>query len=252
MFDAVVGSRQRKVWSPATVALSFVAHVVLLGAAVAFSTREAPATPTEEVPIAEWDIPPEEVTPEPTPPVDAPVQPDEPAVEEVRGQTVVIPEVTEVPVEIPKVNPNETPLLPEHVTGQGITGNTFDPNATEQAVAVPPAPPSTPEPPTAVSVEVVEVRPEIANRREVERMLERSYPPLMRDAGVTARVVVQMIIDEEGRVEPGSVAIQSATHDGFRDASVRAAEKFRFRPARLNGRAVPVIIAIPIDWKLDH
>ena len=35
-------------------------------------------------------------------------------------------------------------------------------------------------------------------------------------------------------------------------AAVRAAERFRFRPARLNGQPVSVVISIPIDWQLAH
>jgi TonB family protein len=99
---------------------------------------------------------------------------------------------------------------------------------------------------------VVTVLPRLSNAREAERLLQHLYPPLLRDAGVTGRTVVVLIIDREGKVEPGSVRVQETTHPGFAEAAIRAAEKMRFTPARLNGRPVSVVIALPIGWQLQN
>ena len=257
MFNHYVGRRKRRVWSPATVVVSVGAHVVLLGAAVSVATREAPAArPNDEV-IAEWDLEPKtpppapiEVEPPPPPPP-APEDPDVP--EPVGGQTVALIPPAEVPDEIPEVDPNQRPSDPSEHTGVGTEGNYFDPTATTQRPVTggETAPPGEGggEP---FGADVVEELPQLANRAEAQRALERTYPPLLRDAGVTGRTMVLLIIDEQGRVEPGSASVQETTHDAFRDAALRAVERFRFRPAKIQGKPVPVLIAIPIDWKLDR
>ncbi len=43
------------------------------------------------------------------------------------------------------------------------------------------------------------VRPDIKNRADVARALEREYPPLLRDAGIGGTVQVWFFIDEKGR-----------------------------------------------------
>ena len=42
------------------------------------------------------------------------------------------------------------------------------------------------------------VRPDLTNEREVQRALEREYPPILRDAGIGGTVQVHFFIDEVG------------------------------------------------------
>ena len=44
------------------------------------------------------------------------------------------------------------------------------------------------------------VRPEVQNRPEVQRALEREYPAGLREAGIGGTVRLHFFIDEEGRV----------------------------------------------------
>jgi protein TonB len=90
--------------------------------------------------------------------------------------------------------------------------------------------------------------PQLLHPRATQRMLERVYPAPLRDAGVTGYTLVQLVIDRNGAVEPGSVTVQETTHDALREAAVRAAGRFRFRPARVNGLPVRVRISLPIRW----
>lgn len=90
----------------------------------------------------------------------------------------------------------------------------------------------------------VEVRPELESGPPLE------YPPLMRLAGVQGRVLVQAVLDTFGRAEPRSIRIlqspDSGLHQSARDFLLHA----QFRPARLKGRAVRVLINLPIDYKI--
>ena len=74
------------------------------------------------------------------------------------------------------------------------------------------------------------VRPDLANERDVQRALEREYPPILRDAGIGGTVNVQFFIDAEGKVQRTLLARNSgqATLD---EARLRVANVFRFTPS---------------------
>ncbi len=76
------------------------------------------------------------------------------------------------------------------------------------------------------------------------------YPQAMRQAHIEGRVVVRAIIDTTGRIEPTSVKILETPNPGF-DQAVRFFVLHAFyRPARVHGRAVRVLVNIPIDFKI--
>jgi len=64
------------------------------------------------------------------------------------------------------------------------------------------------------------------------------YPPALQAAGLGGRVTARFVIDREGRVEPGSVRITSATQTGFEESARETILETRFRPARVRGRPV--------------
>lgn len=78
-----------------------------------------------------------------------------------------------------------------------------------------------------------------------------AYPEPLRRAGIAGRVVLEAVIDTLGRAEAASVAVVQSTHGGF-DAPARdCIRRALFRPARVHGRAVRVLIRVPIDFRLD-
>jgi periplasmic protein TonB len=74
------------------------------------------------------------------------------------------------------------------------------------------------------------------------------YPEMLRDAGIQGRVVLEVILDTAGHAEPSSIKILRSPSPGFDGPVTRWALKALFRPARLRGRAVRVLIQIPIDY----
>jgi len=76
------------------------------------------------------------------------------------------------------------------------------------------------------------------------------YPEALRRAGIAGRVIVETVVDTLGRAEPGSMVVVAAPHPGFvapaRDYVLRAL----FRPARVHGRAVRVLVRVPIDFAI--
>ena len=77
-----------------------------------------------------------------------------------------------------------------------------------------------------------------------------AYPEQLRQAGVQGRVVLEVVVDTAGRVEPGSFVVVSAAHRAFVAPAQQALAATVFRPARVHGRAVRVRVRIPVDFVL--
>lgn len=76
------------------------------------------------------------------------------------------------------------------------------------------------------------------------------YPELLKEAGIQGRVVVQAVIDTLGRAEGTSVKILQSPNPGFDPSARNYVLNARLRPARVHGRAVRVLINIPIDFRI--
>ena len=94
------------------------------------------------------------------------------------------------------------------------------------------------------------VRPEIRNRREVQAVLMRLYPPLLRDAGIEGTVVVWFFISEEGIVQDSRVS-ESSGQLQFDEAALKVADVLRFTPALNRDRRVAVWIELPITFQVQ-
>lgn len=78
-----------------------------------------------------------------------------------------------------------------------------------------------------------------------------AYPELLRRAGIQGRVLLQAIVDTTGRLEPGSLKILKSPSPGFDVATKRWALEARFRPARIQGRPVRVLVNLPFDFSMS-
>ena len=76
------------------------------------------------------------------------------------------------------------------------------------------------------------------------------YPALLRQAQIQGRVLIQAIVDTLGRAEPPSVKVIQSPNPGFDQSAKNYVLKALFRPARVHGRAVRVLLQIPVDFRL--
>ena len=93
------------------------------------------------------------------------------------------------------------------------------------------------------------VAPDIQNRAEVIRAMEREYPPLLRDAGIGGTVQVFFFIDEEGVVQQFQVNVTSG-HQALDDAALAVAGVYRFSPALNRDKRVPVWVSFGITFQV--
>lgn len=89
--------------------------------------------------------------------------------------------------------------------------------------------------------------PMVANVEELTRAFNDEYPPLLRDAGITARVQVQVRISATGEVE--GVQALSSTHPEAAPAAERVLARARFRPARKDGQPVAAEVVMPVEFR---
>ena len=75
------------------------------------------------------------------------------------------------------------------------------------------------------------------------------YPEIAQEAGIEGTVVVQVFVDENGRVAD-TVILKGIPNTGLDDAAADAIRKVRFRPAKQRERAVGVWISIPVNFRL--
>lgn len=93
----------------------------------------------------------------------------------------------------------------------------------------------------------VQTRPWVTNLPELRAALERSYPPELRDAGLSGRVVVQMVVRADGT--PDEFVVAESSHPGFDSATVASVAVLRFAPATVRGAPVAVRVDLPIQWQ---
>jgi len=80
--------------------------------------------------------------------------------------------------------------------------------------------------------------------------LSPHYPRAALKRGIEGLVVVKLLIDERGRVTDTRI-IRVEGHASFREAVLRVAKKWRFRPARHCGRPVEVWGIKRVQFKLE-
>lgn len=95
------------------------------------------------------------------------------------------------------------------------------------------------------------VKPELRNRAEAIRIVERHYPGLLKDAGIGGQVDVWLLIDTTGVVRSARVQ-RSSGNSGLDEAALTAAREFRFTPALNRDRKVSVWLEIPITFSVKR
>ena len=75
------------------------------------------------------------------------------------------------------------------------------------------------------------------------------FPEIAQEAGIEGTVVVQVFVDEKGRVKE-TLILKGIPNTGLDEAATSAIRGVRFRPAKQRERAVGVWISIPVNFRL--
>lgn len=91
--------------------------------------------------------------------------------------------------------------------------------------------------------------PELTNRKEVEKALNRSYPGYLQENGVSGRVTLWFLIDEHGIVRKWFLK-QSSGFRALDKAALKVAALMHFRPAINYDRPIAVWVALPVVFQM--
>jgi protein TonB len=75
------------------------------------------------------------------------------------------------------------------------------------------------------------------------------YPPLARASHVHGIVIIEATIDVRGNVESARVLRSVALLD---QAALDAVRQWKFSPTLLNGVAVPIVMTVTVNFRLDQ
>lgn len=254
MFNKLVasGGARKSFWTAKTIATSVVLHAVLVAGAVAANAGYDPTAKKDEELVDFMEMK-DEQKEEPKPEEPKPEEPKPPEPEPEKAPPPVVKGFQELqppqepPKEIPAVNPNEVAVKAEDFSGQGKAGGVSE--GVDKGQAQSTVERETPPDEGVYDINAVEVKPELSNRNDVARALERNYPPLLRDAGVGGTVTLKFRVNEDGRVDAATIEVVSSDNEQFSESAKKVVERMRFRPAKVNDRPVKVLVTIPISFQ---
>ena len=221
MFERLIASRRRpdvRRGSTASV-LALTLHATIIAGAV-YATVGAEEPPPVVMPLGLSPYYPDPRTEPPPPavPIDAPVP---------GFQAIDPPEF--VPPELPLLDPDVV-LDPRDYRGRGREGGRGTVVVSGLGAVYLAA--------------VVEEAPVLLSGPPLD------YPELLRQARIQGRVEVEAVIDASGRAEAGTVTVVRSPHPAC-DAPARDfVRRALFRPGRMHGRAVRVLVRLPIEFAL--
>lgn len=184
------------------------------------------------------------ITPEPPKPVEVPKPPPP------RPVPKPVP-VKKKTVKPPQVKPVKKPPSEKAITAPELPPEPEPPAPPEPMMPAAPATPSAPAQPAAPSAPPAAARPRvISSGIEYIRAPKPTYPAFSRRMREEGKVVMRVLVNENGR--PEEVEIQTSSgYPRLDDAAIKAAMRSVFKPHMENGRPVAVFAIIPIRFQLN-
>ena len=235
MFDLITGQTAhapRHQTAPLLISITVHATIVT---AVVLGTVMFIAAPVPQMDMMMAFVAAPPPPPPPPPPAPAPPKP--------KPDTPVPTSGNVAPVEVPTEIVAEAPAADIVDSGEGgVPGGV--PGGVVGGL-VPEAPPPPPPPPPVqrgpIRVGGVIKEPALIHR------VEPKYPLLALRAQMQGVVILEAIVDEEGRVESVKVLRSPGVFD---DAALEAVRQWRYSPVILNGRPEKFILAVVVSFRL--
>lgn len=264
MLNLLMESKRAKKRSFSGTLFSVVLHSLILFLAV-YATAHAGGVKREKIKsekVAFVEVkkkeppPPEEKKPDPPKPkikkvetpkpkvVNLPRLPKEVPIAPPKGFKVLTAPVN-IPVNLPKIDLSAKVTDAADFSGKGVAGGTSkgvaggtgDANSTGKVAG--------------------EDMNKVFKEFEVESPAEKIggpspvYPENLRTSGIEGEVMVQFIVNEDGRYEPGSLKVLDSSNSSFVSAVKAALPQMRFRAARVGGQKVSQLVQMPFEFHLN-
>jgi periplasmic protein TonB len=250
MFELFTGDHRRAAHRGSIPALiTTVAHVIVLGVVLVVPILYVSANSPDVPRVMAFSVP---AVPPPPPPPPPPAPASQTAKPKV---TKLVPALSPraAPVEAPQEIVEETPVDPgseEGVPGGvegGVPGGVVGGVPGGLITNLPPPPPP-PPPPVPVTREPVRIGGELKAPALIERV-EPRYPVLAVQAKVQGVVILEALVDRQGRVEDVRVLRSVPLLD---NAAVAAVKRWRYSPLFLNGQPERFVLTVTVNFSLGR
>lgn len=219
-----------------TLALSILVHALVLAAAIVVPLMATDALPSPADAVAVF-----------TPPVDPPAP--TPAVVRARRTPSTPTDVRQnsVPLEAPPQIADERPPDISIVCDTCVVDPTpslerFSAGLGAGPALPEPPPPPKPEPQRPIRLSSVQMPKKVRDVAPV-------YPTIAQRAGIEGVVVIEAVIAADGQVRDARVLRSQALLD---QAALDAVRAWRYEPTRVGGVAVPVIVTVTVQFRLQR
>jgi protein TonB len=237
VFENLIESKRKHQNSLGQQAVSFVLHGVLIFGAIQATRGAAEVVRDIVVDTTMIFLRPPEAPPPPEPPPENVVVSANPPPQ---GFQIITPP-DNIPTEIPPVNLNER-FDPRDFTGKGVEGGI----STGVVGGTGPVP---------LDGEVF-LAAEVDETPSVEAGASclGKYPPVMQSAGIPGKVVLQFVVNTDGRVDPGSIKVMSSTHKAFEEPARQGitASTCKFKAGKSRGQPVRVLVQQAVSFKVGQ
>jgi protein TonB len=245
MFDLITGEAKHIPSKPALpIVISSTAQallVALLVVPVLFLTGTLPEVPTMMAFVAAPPAPP------PPPPPPAPARPSRPPeTQPAPASGAAAPVEAPASIEPEPVADAGEEGVPGGVEG-GVPGGVLGGVVGGLPTEITPPPP--PPPPPLVRRDPVRVGGQI-KEPQLARRIEPVYHPLAVRANVTGTVILEAVVDRDGRVS--DVRVLRSAHRMLDDAAIEAVRQWQYVPLVLNGIPERFILTVVLTFNLTR
>ena len=242
MFDLIMGNVKHAPRPRATpVIVSIAVHASVVGA-VLVGTLVFVTAPVPEVPVMmAFVAPPPPPPPPPAPPDRPPEKGESPKPSPAAAGVAPIVQPSEIEAEPALEDEEEVGGVDDGVPG-GIMGGVVGGLISEIPPPPPPPPPQpeAPRGPVRVGGQIKE--PTLIHRVDPE------YPLLAQASQIEGVVILEAIVDQEGRIESLKVLRSAPVFDR---AALAAVRQWRYSPVILNGRPERFILTVVVSFNLE-
>jgi len=128
-----------------------------------------------------------------------------------------------------------------------IAPTTFENNPVEQL----PPPPKAGSPSDRPSFIPRDVDPKLENGSEIQRLLQRYYPPSLKDVGIGGKVILWLWVNDKGQV--GKTVVQTSSgYDALDQAAAKVATNMHFKPAINRDKPIGVWVSQAITFQVQR
>jgi TonB family protein len=162
-------------------------------------------------------------------------------------EAVELPPQVDIPPPPEQIARPATPQVAQAQVNEDVTiaPTTFEENPTEKL----PPPPKAGSPSDRPSFIPRDVDPRATNDDEIRKLLQRYYPPMLREAGIGGTVTLWLFVDKNGDVAKAQVQ-KSSGYDAFDKAAKKVAANMEFKPAINRDKPIGVWVSRRITFNV--